>query len=102
MRNPVAGAERNLKLAGADGKGRSTHARHDFPKNDGCGPSDEAADYLLEVLTSARQLATARRFRFLAYLLGLAVEEARFIARTGESWASAWRDRSSQDDFPQE
>lgn len=39
----------------------------------------ETAAYLFDLLIGARRLAVARRHRFLAYLLGMAVEEARLL-----------------------
>lgn len=39
----------------------------------------EIAVYLLELLMGARRLAVARRHRFLSYLIGMAVEEARLL-----------------------
>lgn len=39
----------------------------------------EIAVYLLELLIGARRLAVARRHRFLSYLIGMAVEEARLL-----------------------
>lgn len=39
----------------------------------------EIAAYLLELLMGARRLAVARRHRFLSYLIGMAVEEARLL-----------------------
>ena len=99
MRNPVAGAERKTKLAGTDGKARCDRpSREERETGSGGNGGDDVADYLLDVLTNARQLASAQGFRFLAYLLGLAVEEARHIGQTGTSWAAVWRDRSSRSD----
>lgn len=42
---------------------------------------DDAAGYLFEMLVAARRLAVVRRHRFLAYLIGMAVEEARLLAQ---------------------
>lgn len=42
--------------------------------------TDEAvASYLFEMLIGARRLAIARRHKFLAYLIGMAAEEARLV-----------------------
>ena len=102
MRNPIAGAERKAKLAAADGEGRSTSPSQEGREQVGGKDGDDVAYYLIDVLTSARQLAAAQGFRFLAYLLGLAVEEARHIGQTGSSWASAWRDRPNRRNLPPE
>lgn len=54
---------------------------------DNAGPSpppDDASEldvaaYLFDMLVGARRLAVSRRHRFLAYLIGMAVEEARLL-----------------------
>ena len=43
--------------------------------------SGDAAAYLLELLIAARRVAVARRYRFLAYLIGMAAEEARLLTQ---------------------
>lgn len=40
---------------------------------------DDSATYLLELLIAARRVAVTRRYRFLAYLIGMAAEEARLL-----------------------
>jgi len=40
---------------------------------------EDVAAYLFDLLVGARRLATSRKQRFLAYLLGMAVEEARLL-----------------------
>lgn len=42
---------------------------------------DDSADYLFELLVAARRLAVTRRHRFLAYLIGMAAEEARLLSQ---------------------
>ena len=42
---------------------------------------EDAAGYLFEMLVAARRLAVARHHRFLAYLIGMAAEEARLLAQ---------------------
>jgi hypothetical protein len=42
---------------------------------------DDAAGYLFEMLVAARRLAVTRKHRFLAYLIGMAVEESRLLAQ---------------------
>jgi len=48
------------------------------PELDG---EDDAAGYLFELLVAARRLAVTRKHRFLAYLIGMAVEESRQLAQ---------------------
>ena len=48
------------------------------PELDG---EDDAAGYLFEILVAARRLAVMRKHRFLAYLIGMAVEESRLLAQ---------------------
>ncbi|MAB12478.1 MAG: hypothetical protein CMI59_01055 [Parvibaculum sp.] len=99
MRNPVGGTKRKVKSDSADGRMRRGRPLQDTKtKEDGSETGGEGADYLLETLTGARQLAAAQGYRFLAYLLGLALEEARQLSQTGESWSTSWRDRSSGTD----
>ena len=45
------------------------------------GGEDDAAGYLFEMLVAARRLAVTRKHRFLAYLIGMAVEESRLLAQ---------------------
>ncbi len=40
---------------------------------------EDVAAYLFDLLVGARRLATSRRQRFLAYLIGMALEEARLL-----------------------
>jgi hypothetical protein len=42
---------------------------------------EEVASYLFDMLIGARRLAVARRHRFLAYLIGMAAEEARLLTQ---------------------
>lgn len=98
MRNPVGGAERKVKTDSVDDQACGVPAPQDALAADG----RDVADYLLDTLTSARRLAAAQGYRFLAYLLGLASEEARQLAEKGESWSTSWRDRSSGNDGLQE
>lgn len=47
-------------------------------------PPDDASEedvvaYLFDLLVGARRLAVSRKHRFLAYLIGMAVEEARLL-----------------------
>ncbi len=42
---------------------------------------DDSASYLFELLIAARRLAVTRRYRFLAYLIGMAAEEARLVSQ---------------------
>lgn len=42
---------------------------------------DDSASYLFELLVAARRLAVTRRHRFLAYLIGMAAEEARLLSQ---------------------
>lgn len=103
MRNPVGGTKRKVKSDSSDGRMRTGRPLQDTKANDGGDETGgEVADYLLETLTSARQLAASQGYRFLAYLLGLALEEVRQLAQTGESWSTSWRDRSSRNDRPGE
>ncbi|MEN6544258.1 hypothetical protein [Parvibaculum sp.] len=73
MRNAVSGigAERGLPPVAGVGAAAET----------GAGEVEEAdvAAYLFEILIGARRLATSRRQRFLAYLIGMAIEEARLL-----------------------
>lgn len=41
----------------------------------------DAAAYLFDLLIAARRVAVTRRFRFLAYLIGMAAEEARLLTQ---------------------
>ncbi len=43
------------------------------------GSQEDVGAYLLELLIAARRLAAARGHRFLAYLIGMAAEEARLL-----------------------
>jgi len=43
--------------------------------------AEEAATYLFELLVAARRLAVTRRHKFLAYLIGMAAEEARLLTQ---------------------
>jgi hypothetical protein len=45
------------------------------------GEGDDSANYLFELLVAARRLAVTRRHRFLAYLIGMAAEEARLLSQ---------------------
>ena len=102
MREPVARVERKTKLgAGTHEPSRGRPGGSAKPGDDQNAGNDTAA-YLLDVLMSARQLAAAQGFRFLAYLLGMAIEETRNLAQDGGSWATQWRDRTSRDDAPRE
>lgn len=40
---------------------------------------EDSASYLFELLVAARRLAMTRRHKFLAYLIGMAAEEARLL-----------------------
>lgn len=40
---------------------------------------EDSAVYLFELMVAARRLAVTRRHRFLAYLIGMAAEEARLL-----------------------
>ncbi len=51
---------------------------------------EDTAAYLFDLLVGARRLATSRKQRFLAYLIGMAVEEARLLTM-GRSAADARR-----------
>ena len=42
---------------------------------------EDVASYLFEMLVAARRLAVTRQHRFLAYLIGMAVEEARLLGQ---------------------
>jgi hypothetical protein len=42
---------------------------------------EAAAGYLFELLVAARRLAVTRQHRFLAYLIGMAVEESRLLTQ---------------------
>jgi hypothetical protein len=42
---------------------------------------EEVASYLFDMLIGARRLAVARRHKFLAYLIGMAAEEARLLTQ---------------------
>lgn len=42
---------------------------------------EDSATYLFELLVAARRLAVTRRHRFLAYLIGMAAEEARLLTQ---------------------
>ena len=42
---------------------------------------EDVASYLFEMLVVARRLAVTRQHRFLAYLIGMAVEEARLLGQ---------------------
>lgn len=42
-------------------------------------PAADSAEYLFELLVAARRIAVTHRYRFLAYLIGMAVEEARLL-----------------------
>ncbi len=42
---------------------------------------DDSATYLFELLIAARRLAVTRRHKFLAYLIGMAAEEARLLSQ---------------------
>jgi len=42
---------------------------------------DDSATYLFELLVAARRLAVTRRHKFLAYLIGMAAEEARLLSQ---------------------
>lgn len=50
----------------------------DRPELDG---DDDAAGYLFEMLVAACRLAVTRKHRFLAYLIGMVVEESRLLAQ---------------------
>tara|TARA_R110000868_G_scaffold135284_3_gene347764 strand:- start:4223 stop:4489 length:267 start_codon:yes stop_codon:yes gene_type:complete len=43
--------------------------------------TDDSAIYLFELLVAARRLAVTRRHKFLAYLIGMAAEEARLLTQ---------------------
>ena len=43
--------------------------------------AEESAAYLFELLVAARRLAVTRRHKFLAYLIGMAAEEARLLTQ---------------------
>ena len=42
---------------------------------------EDAPEYLFDLLVAARRLAVTRRYRFLAYLIGMAAEEARLLTQ---------------------
>lgn len=42
---------------------------------------DDSATYLFELLVAARRVAVTRRYKFLAYLIGMAAEEARLLSQ---------------------
>ena len=42
---------------------------------------EDAPEYLFDLLVAARRLAVTRRHRFLAYLIGMAAEEARLLTQ---------------------
>lgn len=54
---------------------------------------EDTAAYLFDLLVGARRLATSRKQRFLAYLIGMAVEEARLLTM-GRSAADGRRKKS--------
>jgi hypothetical protein len=43
--------------------------------------AEDAASYLFDLLVAARRLAVTRRHKFLAYLIGMAAEEARLLTQ---------------------
>ncbi|MGB3808857.1 MAG: hypothetical protein WA943_02110 [Parvibaculum sp.] len=47
----------------------------------GSSGDEDAASYLFELLVAARRLAVMRRHKFLAYLIGMAAEEARLLTQ---------------------
>ncbi|MFZ3034790.1 MAG: hypothetical protein WA138_12350 [Parvibaculum sp.] len=57
---------------------KAVNAAQEIPRSPIDGEED-AAGYLFEMLVAARRLAVARHHRFLAYLIGMAVEEARLL-----------------------
>lgn len=42
---------------------------------------EDAPNYLFDLLVAARRLAVTRRHKFLAYLIGMAAEEARLLTQ---------------------
>jgi hypothetical protein len=42
---------------------------------------EDSAEYLFELLAGARRIAVAHRYRFLAYLIGMAAEEAKLLTQ---------------------
>lgn len=84
MRNAVGGAGRDSGFSAPTGVVAAAEMR--------TGNADEAdvTAYLFEILVGARRLATSRRQRFLAYLIGMAIEEARLLTM-GRSAADASR-----------
>lgn len=73
MRNAVSGIGAESGFLPGAGVGAAVET--------GAGEVEEAdvAAYLFEILIGARRLATSRRQRFLAYLIGMAIEEARLL-----------------------
>lgn len=55
------------------GKGVGNGAMREAP--------EDAPEYLFDLLVAARRLAVTRRHRFLAYLIGMAAEEARLLSQ---------------------
>ncbi|MGV8995840.1 MAG: hypothetical protein ACOH12_02710 [Parvibaculaceae bacterium] len=56
--------------------------RRGVNQGDDAGESaEESATYLFELLVAARRLAVTRRHKFLAYLIGMAAEEARLLTQ---------------------
>ncbi len=69
----------NLPFVSATGK---AGARRSVARS--AAPPDEASEedvvaYLFDLLVGARRLAVSRKHRFLGYLIGMAVEEARLL-----------------------
>jgi len=72
MRNAVSGVSVERNFHPAAGLADATPRSGDMEEED-------VAAYLFDLLVGARRLATSRRQRFLAYLIGMAIEEARLL-----------------------
>lgn len=79
MRNaisiPITENPTFVPAAGPAGGGRGQTTPPPPPETS----EQEAATYLFDLLVGARRLAVSRKHRFLAYLIGMAVEEARLL-----------------------
>ncbi len=54
---------------------------HDVQRGAAQEAPEDAPSYLFDLLVAARRLAVTRRHRFLAYLIGMAAEEARLLTQ---------------------
>lgn len=66
-------------IAPAAGLGPRPDGRPASPLQPAEATEQEVAAYLFDLLVGARRLASIRKHRFLAYLIGMAVEEARLL-----------------------